>query len=232
MSSKKKRKTKPRNGNEPENRETTACVPVTVLEVPEDQKLRVRRWVERLKDPAIRIEEKDGKFRVVGIEPAPLWWHVELFETLGVADRHLQFLFSRQAAMNFTKVDLPAKTPEEQWTLAQNTGMALLREIGPRDPIEGMLIVDMQAARNIAQWTMRQATSPNLPVEVRKTYLDCAAKMLRIVPAQVEAFKKYRGGGQQKVTVEHVHVHQGGQAVVGHIEAGPARNSAVSEGRE
>lgn len=37
---------------------------------------------------------------------------------------------------------------------------------------------------------------------------------------QVEALQRYRGKGQQRVTVEHVHVHQGGQAIVGAVTAG------------
>jgi hypothetical protein len=34
----------------------------------------------------------------------------------------------------------------------------------------------------------------------------------------VEALNRHRGKGQQKVTVEHVHIHSGGQAVVGVVE--------------
>jgi hypothetical protein len=34
----------------------------------------------------------------------------------------------------------------------------------------------------------------------------------------LEALNRHRGKGQQKVTVEHVHVHQGGQAIVGHVQ--------------
>ena len=34
---------------------------------------------------------------------------------------------------------------------------------------------------------------------------------------QVEALHRYRGKGQQKVTVEHVHVNAGGQAIVGTV---------------
>ena len=33
-----------------------------------------------------------------------------------------------------------------------------------------------------------------------------------------DALNRHRGKGQQKVTVEHVHVHAGGQAVVGMVE--------------
>jgi hypothetical protein len=36
----------------------------------------------------------------------------------------------------------------------------------------------------------------------------------------MEALDKHRDKGQQKVTVEHVHVHQGGQAIVGNVGSG------------
>ena len=34
-------------------------------------------------------------------------------------------------------------------------------------------------------------------------------KLARTFTAQMEALRKHRNGGQQKVTVEHVHVHAG-----------------------
>ncbi len=36
----------------------------------------------------------------------------------------------------------------------------------------------------------------------------------------MEALKRYRTGGEQRMTVEHVHVHQGGQAIVGTVNQG------------
>ena len=45
-------------------------------------------------------------------------------------------------------------------------------------------------------------------------------KLARTFAAQVEAFKRYRTGGQQKVTVEHVTVNQGGQAIVDSVTQG------------
>jgi hypothetical protein len=48
---------------------------------------------------------------------------------------------------------------------------------------------------------------------------NLAVKLLRTYTAQLEALQRYRGKGQQKVMVEHVHVHQGGQAIVGNVEA-------------
>jgi hypothetical protein len=44
-------------------------------------------------------------------------------------------------------------------------------------------------------------------------------KLSRTYAVLLDALNRYRGKGQQKVTVEHVHVHSGGQAVVGMVES-------------
>jgi hypothetical protein len=43
-------------------------------------------------------------------------------------------------------------------------------------------------------------------------------KLARTYTAQVEALRKYRNGGKQTVTVQHVNVEDGGQAIVGNVE--------------
>ncbi len=49
-----------------------------------------------------------------------------------------------------------------------------------------------------------------------------ATKLLRTFTAQVETLNRYRGKTtEQHVTVEHVNVHQGGQAIVGAVTGGP-----------
>ena len=55
-----------------------------------------------------------------------------------------------------------------------------------------------------------------------------ANKLSRTYAALLEALNRHRGKGQQKVTVEHVHVHAGGQAVVGMVDA-PARGGGSPE---
>jgi hypothetical protein len=53
--------------------------------------------------------------------------------------------------------------------------------------------------------------------------------LARTFAAQVEALKRYRTGGEQKVTVEHVTVNAGGQAIVGSVtHGGSLRNQAAS----
>ncbi len=45
----------------------------------------------------------------------------------------------------------------------------------------------------------------------------------------LEALNRHRGKGRQKVTVEHVHVHAGAQAVVGIVEAPGGGDRTKSE---
>jgi hypothetical protein len=54
--------------------------------------------------------------------------------------------------------------------------------------------------------------------EGRRKNLSQANKLSRTYTTLLEALNRHRGKGQQKVTVEHVHVHAGGQAVVGTVE--------------
>jgi hypothetical protein len=45
-----------------------------------------------------------------------------------------------------------------------------------------------------------------------------ATRLMRLHLEQIEAMQKLKGkSGQQTVTVEHVHVHEGGQAIVGAV---------------
>jgi hypothetical protein len=42
-------------------------------------------------------------------------------------------------------------------------------------------------------------------------------KLSRTYATQMEALKRYRSGGEQNVTVQHVSVNDGGQAIVGNV---------------
>lgn len=99
------------------------------------------------------------------------------------------------------------------------TGMAL-GGIKPNDEIEGMLAAQMIGVHNASMECLRRAMHREQTFEGRKENLNQANKLSRTYAALVEALNRHRGKGQQKVTVEHVHVHAGGQAIVGNVEAG------------
>jgi hypothetical protein len=96
---------------------------------------------------------------------------------------------------------------------------AIVREIAPRDGIERMLAVQM-ATTHVAliRQGQRLANAEQLPqFEAHERGYN---KLARTFAAQVEALRKYRNGGQQTVTVQHVNVSDGGKAIVGDVSHG------------
>jgi hypothetical protein len=90
--------------------------------------------------------------------------------------------------------------------------------IGSKDEIEGMIAVQLIAAHNAAMECYRRAMIGEQTLEGHRENLTQANKLSRTYTVLLDALNRYRGKGQQKVTVEHVHVHSGGQAVVGTIQ--------------
>jgi hypothetical protein len=100
-----------------------------------------------------------------------------------------------------------------------NATIAALIEIGPKDEIEGMIATQLIATHNATMECYRRAMIGDQTLEGRRENLNQANKLSRTYATLIEALNRHRGKGQQKVTVEHVHVHAGGQAVVGVVES-------------
>jgi len=101
--------------------------------------------------------------------------------------------------------------------------------ISPQDELEGMMAAQLIASHNAAMECHRRAMLGDQTFEGRRENLNQANKLSRTWATLVEALNRYRGKGQQKVTVEHVHVHAGGQAMVGNIESSRDRSLPSEE---
>jgi hypothetical protein len=63
---------------------------------------------------------------------------------------------------------------------------------------------------------LRRATLEGQTFDGAEANVLRAARLMRLFNGQLDAMAKLKGKtGRQKVTVEHVHVNSGGQAVVG-----------------
>jgi hypothetical protein len=98
--------------------------------------------------------------------------------------------------------------------------------IKPADELEGMIAAQLIACHNAAMECYRRAMIRDQTFEGWRENLNQANKLSRTYGTLLEALNRHRGKGQQKVTVEHVHVHSGGQAIVGTVESA---NSSKSE---
>ncbi|MBL0338856.1 MAG: hypothetical protein IPP67_06765 [Rhodospirillaceae bacterium] len=92
--------------------------------------------------------------------------------------------------------------------------------IKPQDEIEGMLAAQMVATHNAAMECFRRSMMAEQTTQGIELTLNQANKLTRSYAALVESLNRYRGKGvsEQKVTVQHVNVSDGGQAIVGNIQ--------------
>ena len=95
----------------------------------------------------------------------------------------------------------------------------LYESLVPADGAEGMLALQMVGTHDAALECLRRAALSNQSFAGRDMALKHAHKLMTLYTQQLAALNKHRGKGQQKVTVEHVNVEAGGQAIVGNVEA-------------
>lgn len=102
---------------------------------------------------------------------------------------------------------------------ALNFAISLVRGIAPRDHLETMLAIQMAAVHiaSVKHVRMMNHTESIPQLDIQERVVN---KLMRTFTTQMEALRKHRNGGNQKVVVEHVHVHEGGQAIVGNVSHG------------
>jgi hypothetical protein len=123
-----------------------------------------------------------------------------------------QYISAQLSNMALTKGD-------EVDTQQINGVLAALNGIGPQDELETLLAAQMVGVHNLAMNAMYAAQREGQTVDGAERNANRAVKLTRTFAAQMEALKKYRAKGQQ-IKVEHVHVNQGGQAIVGNVTKG------------
>ena len=118
---------------------------------------------------------------------------------------------------------MPAELSEEERVLRIRAAIAAMRGIKPQDEVEGMLATQMVATHAAAMECLRRSMIQEQKFEGRDNNLRHAAKLLSIFAKQLETLNRNRGKGQQKMTIEHVNVAPGGQAMVGQFGADAKR---------
>ena len=166
---------------------------------------------KRAKAPKIKVASAPGRPHKIDMEPIEA---VRLLSTFGTADLGFASL------MLSGLINACCSKVLESGDV--NDALAAVSGIGARDEIEGMLATQMVATHLAALAALRRLKGSE-NVAQQDSNGNLAVKLLRTFTAQVEALQRYRGKGQQKVTVEHVNVNAGGQAIVGTVHPGPTK---------
>jgi hypothetical protein len=100
-----------------------------------------------------------------------------------------------------------------------NFALSLIHGIEPRDQTEVLLAAQMAAIHNATMTAARRLNRVET-IPQQDSASNMLNKLSRTFAAQVDALKKYRSTGEQSIRVQHVTVNEGGQAIVGDVQAG------------
>lgn len=89
--------------------------------------------------------------------------------------------------------------------------------LGAQNGLESMLAAQMLSIHQLQQNSMAYANASD-SLGLKTYYTNAAIKLSNCFVQQANMLAKLRGVGGQKIIVERVDVHQGGQAVVGNIQ--------------
>jgi hypothetical protein len=94
--------------------------------------------------------------------------------------------------------------------------LSVVRSIKPKDQLESMLAAQM-AAIHMATMKFAGRLSRVKTIVEQDSIERGLNKLARTYTTQMEVLKRYRTGGEQNITVQHVSVSEGGQAIVGNV---------------
>jgi hypothetical protein len=102
--------------------------------------------------------------------------------------------------------------------MTMNAALAMIEAASPKNEIEAALAVQMACTHTAAMAVLAKLDVAFATERRVAAFGSAAARLLRAYAIQVEVLRRLRNGGQQFVRVEHVHVNDGGQAVIGNVQ--------------
>ncbi|MFL0418415.1 hypothetical protein ACH0CP_12735 [Sphingomonas sp. 179-I 2A4 NHS] len=134
-----------------------------------------------------------------------------------VYEEHVEVSLNRQLGTILPRY--PGDT-EEKVIAEVDAAISTQALMAPRDAFEQQIILQMLALHNASLDRLGIALAPGQRPDAVERCLNLANKCSRTYAALLETLNRHRGKGQQRVTVEHVQVHAGGQAIVGAVNRG------------
>jgi hypothetical protein len=130
-------------------------------------------------------------------------------DALGVTDREAMDGILRQ----LVRASANGGRPDE---VNLSFMISMVKSIGPRDPLEAMLVAQM-----VSVHVMAMRCAHHLAKADDLAQHDSAARALgrlaRTFPAQIEALNRHRSHVEPAITVQNLNVEDGGKAIVGNV---------------
>ena len=188
----------------------------------EAEALAALKAAREAKKPSARLKVKkteDGAPRIEVDHEDQDTGRALLRAALGTTDSDFSNFLIGQLAFASVKADQISE-------IETNFLLSVIKGIQPRDQLEAMLAAQAAATHVAAmRFAQRLANAENIPQQDSAS--NTLTKLTRTFAAQMQTLKNYRSNGEQKVTVQHVNVAPGAQAIVGNVSHGAPANDGA-----
>jgi hypothetical protein len=198
-----------------------------VREVTAAERTALKRHIARLEaKPSVRLKvSKDGSDPQIELDhpDKPVGWAL-VMDAFASTDR------------DFVNgiVDQLAKASGRGEDISEhgiNFMLSVIKGIEPRDQLEAMLAAQM-AAVHVASMSFARQLAHVETLPQQDSAERAFNKLTRTFAMQMEALKRYRTGADQKLTLQHVSVADGGQAIVGNVTQVPREKGQEQPAQE
>jgi hypothetical protein len=90
-------------------------------------------------------------------------------------------------------------------------------KLKPKDPLEAIMLKQILMTHTVINKFFIGTVLIEQSTTGKDLNIGRATKLIKSFNAQIQAYIKYTKGGHQKVTVQHVSVSEGSQAIIGNV---------------
>lgn len=174
----------------------------------------ITRRSRRVPPATIKIKGIQGNVVSFGsADPTDRSWHKQLKTAFGTASDEF-------VDMSLHHLERAARMPGDGASdMGINGAIAIIAAFDPKNEMEAALALQATCTHMAAMAVMARIGGAGGGTQRLPGLASATAKLLRAYCTQVETYRRQRGGGDQNIRVEHVHVHEGGQAIVGAVSS-------------
>ena len=174
-----------------------------------------------------RIKNENGATQIIEGPRHSDWvgWRAQLMAAFGTTSETVAHVEVERIAKALRQRDGKIDRAELDTVIAIVSGQQ------PKNEIEAMIVCQMAVTHSL---TMRSYGNLNRSDNIQQQDSNALtiARLTKAFASQVDALAKLRRGGEQRVVVEHVHIHAGGQAIVGAVtHTGAPRGLIENQGQ-
>ncbi|MBA2650115.1 MAG: hypothetical protein H0U75_11110 [Legionella sp.] len=121
------------------------------------------------------------------------------------------------AEVQIEQINLNAEDKEQKLTKAHKVVEILANSLGAKGLLQNLLVTQLLGVHELQQKLLSCANRAMNYPEHSQYYVNALTKLSNAFIQQINTLQKLQGNSQQKVVVEHLHINDGGQAIVGQV---------------